>query len=300
MGISYYNIPELFRAVIVPDTVPLVLFMLVIVVLGSAALSDVQSREVHDLHWAAIGLVGIAFWLVSASYYGAKWEYFAMAAGSGIIMYDILWDADRSKAVSAAIYGSIFVFFLLPYIFSPSDRMVQAGTTVPVFYALYLLMYMAGLLRGGADAKCMISLTVAFPFYPVFWNFPLLGVPEGVLPQVFVFSAAVLFHALLFSLTAALYNVCRNLRDGNRGKRMFQGYMMDIEEAELSPVWPMDDTDGEKLFRIPIPEETADIYSRLRDYGERKIWVTPMIPFILPVFASVLFVGLAGNLLFLI
>lgn len=299
MDIGYYNILEPFRAVIVPETVSLMLFMLTIAVLGSAALSDVRSREVHDLHWAAIGLIGIAFWLISASYYGAKWEYFAMATGSGIIMFDILWDSDRSKTVSVAIYGSISVFFLLPYIVSPSDPVVQAGMTIPVFYVLYMLMYLAGLLRGGADAKCMISLTVAFPFYPVFWNFPILGVPEGVLPQVFVFSVAVLFHALLFSLTAALYNVYRNLRDGNKGKRMFQGYMMDIDEAETSHVWPMDDADGEKLFSTPISEDAAGIYSRLRNYGERKIWVTPMIPFILPIFASALFVGLAGNLLFL-
>lgn len=284
----------------IPETAPLMLFIIVAAVLGSAATEDVRTREVRDWHWVAIGLAGILFWLISALYNGPKWEYLVMAIGSGIIIFDVLWDRDRSRTVSAAIYGSIFILFLLPYLISPSDPMVKAGMTIPVFYILYLLMYMAGLLRGGADAKCLVSLTVAFPAYPVFWHFPLIEVPEGLLSQIFVFSVAVLFHALLFSLAAAFCTAYRNLRKGYTGKRVFSGYVMDIDEAEDSFVWPMDDTDGEKLFRTPINEDPAEIYFRLRDYGEKEIWVTPMIPFILPVFASFLFVGLAGNLLFLI
>jgi preflagellin peptidase FlaK len=284
----------------VPDIVPLALFVITVAVLGSAAASDVRTRTVRDLHWAVIGLAGIVFWLIASWYQGAKWEHLAMAAGSGVIMFDVLWDSDRSKAVSAAIYGSVFVFFLVPYALSPSDPSLQAEMTVPAFYVLYMLMYAAGLLKGGADAKCMISLAVAFPVYPEFWHFPLIDVPEGVLPGVFVFSAAVLFHALLFSLSGAAYIFLRNLRYGYIGSRALHGYLMDIDDAEKSHVWPMDDTDGERLFRIPIPEDPSEIYSRLRSYGEKEIWVTPMIPFILPVFASVVFVGLAGNLLFFI
>ncbi|MFA6802745.1 MAG: hypothetical protein WCR09_04855 [Candidatus Methanomethylophilaceae archaeon] len=284
----------------VPDVAPLALFVIAVAVMGSAAVSDVRTRTAGDLHWAAIGIAGIAFWLISSWQQGAKWEHLAMAAGSGAIMFDVLWDSDRSKTVSAVIYGSVSVLFLVPYSFSPSDPLVHAGMTIPVFYVLYMLMYAAGLLRGGADAKCMISLTVAFPVYPEFWDFPLISVPEGVLPGIFVFSAAVLFHALLFSLAGAAYMFLRNLRDGNTGRRALHGYLMDIDEAERSHVWPMDDADGERLFRIPVPEETSAVYSRLRAFGEKEIWVTPMIPFLLPIFASSIFVGLAGNLLFLI
>ncbi len=284
----------------VPDIVPLALFAITVAVLGSAAASDIRTRTVRDLHWAAIGIVGIMFWLIASWYQGAKWEHVAMAAGSCVIMFDVLWDSDRSKAVSAAIYGSVFVLFLVPCAISPSDPSVQAGMAIPAFYVLYMLMYAAGLLRGGADAKCMISLTVAFPVYPEFWDFPIISVPEGVVPAVFVFSAAVLFHALLFSLSGAAYIFLRNLRHGNIGDRALHGYLMDIDEAERSHVWPMDDTDGERLFRISIPEDPSEVYSRLRAHGEKEIWVTPMIPFILPVFASVVFTGLAGNLLFLI
>lgn len=284
----------------VPDVVPLALFAVTLAVLGSAAAGDIRTRTVSDLHWAATGLLGIMFWLVASWYQGAKWEHVAMAVGSGVILFDILWDSERSKAVSAAIYGSVLVLFLVPYALSPSDPLVQAGIAIPAFYFIYMLMYAAGLLRGGADAKCMISLTVAFPVYPEFWHFPLIAVPEGVVPGVFVFSAAVLFHALLFSLSGAAYIFLRNLRYGNIGERALHGYLMDIDEAERSHVWPMEDTDGETLFRIPIPEDPSEVYSRLRAHGEREIWVTPMIPFILPVFASVVFVGLAGNLLFLI
>ena len=283
-----------------PETIASALFFVVLIILASAAISDIRTREVHDGHWVLIGLVGISVWIILSTYQGIGWEHVAIAAGSGIIMFDILWDSDRSKVTSALIYGSIFLLFLLPYMFSPFDGMIQAGVMILVFYVIYMLMYMAGILRGGADAKCMISLTIAFPFYPAFWNFPILAVPNGSISEVFVFSLTVLLYALFFSLSAIIYFVYRNVKDGNTGRRILSGYMMDIDDAEDSYVWPMDDVGENGLYSISIPEYTYDVYERLRENGEKKIWVTPMIPFIVPLSVAFLFTSLVGNVLFLI
>lgn len=283
-----------------PEIVALTLFVVVLLILASAAISDVRTREVNDGHWIAIGLAGIIAWIVLSVYQGLTWEHIAIAAGSGMILFDILWDSDRSRITSAVIYGSIFVLFLLPYIFSSSNEMIHAGIMILVFYVIYLLMYMAGILRGGADTKCVITLTIAFPFYPGFWYFPIIAVPNGVISEVFVLSLTVLFYALLFSLSAVIYFLYRNAKDGNTGRRIFSGYMMDINDAEDSYVWPMDDVGENGLYSISIPEYTYDVYERLREHKEKKIWVTPMIPFIVPLFVAFLLTGLVGNVLFLI
>jgi preflagellin peptidase FlaK len=283
-----------------PETIALALFLVVLLILASAAISDIRTREVHDGHWIAIGLAGIIAWIAISVYQGIGWEHIAIAAGSGIIIFDVLWDSDRSIITSALIYGSIFVLFLLPYMLSPSNEMIQARMMIPVFYVIYMLMYMAGILRGGADAKCMISLTVAFPLYIEFWHFPIVAIPDGVISEVFVFSLTVLFYALLFSLLTVIYFIYRNFRDGNTGRRIVSGYMMDIDDAEDSYVWPMDDVGENGLYNISIPEHTYEIYERLREHGEKRIWVTPMIPFIFPLFVAFLFTGIVGNVLFLI
>ncbi len=178
--------------------------------------------------------------------------------------------------------------------------MIHAGVMILVFYVIYLLMYIGGILRGGADAKCVIVLTIAFPFYPEFWHFPIIAVSKGIISEVFVLSLTVLFYALLFSLSVVIYFVYRNFKNGNTGRRIFSGYMMDIHEAERSHVWPMDDVGENGLYGISIPECSKDIYERLREHGEKRIWVTPMIPFIVPLFVAFLFTGLLGNVLFLI
>lgn len=283
-----------------PEIIGLILFILVSLILASAAISDIRAREVHDGHWMAIGISGIIAWITLSINQGIGWEHVAMAAGSGIILFDILWDSERTKITSALIYGSIFVLFLIPYVFSSSNGMINAGVTILVFYVIYMLMYMAGILRGGADAKCAIALTVAFPFYPKFWHFPAIAVPDGVISEVFVFSLTVLFYALLFSLSAVIYFVCKNYKDKNTGLRIFSGYMMDIDDAEGSLVWPMDDVGENGLYSISIPECPQDVYERLRENGEKRIWVTPMIPFMVPLFVAFLFTGLVGNVLFLI
>ncbi|MGI5964290.1 MAG: A24 family peptidase C-terminal domain-containing protein [Candidatus Methanomethylophilaceae archaeon] len=272
----------------------------VFAVLASAAVSDIRRREVHDWHWLAIGVCGIAVWLAMSFDRGMKWEYAVIAAGFAVILFDILWDSDRSLYVSVLIYVTVFLSFLIPYVASSSDSWVIAGLMAGIFYAVYLLMYVFGLLRGGADAKCMISLTIAFPVYPSFFGLPLIEVPGGPLPVIFVFSLAVLFLALLFSLTAVIYFAYRNAGKTKMNRLALSGYIMDLDEAEKSHVWPMHDVENGELVKIPVPEETEEIYARLREHGEKEIWVTPMIPFILPILAATVFVALIGNPLFLI
>ncbi len=276
------------------------LSLAVVAILVSAAVSDIRYREVHDSHWLAIGILGIAVWFAMSFDLGMKWEYAVIAIGFAAILFDVLWDSDRSFSVSALIYGVIFASLCIPYIASPSDDWVITGLMAGVFYVIYLLMYMSGALRGGADAKCMISLTVAFPVYPSFFGMPIIAVPEGLLPTVFVFSLAVLFCALLFSLTAVIYFAYRNAGKVKMNRLALSGYVMNLDEAEKSHVWPMHDVEDGELVRIPIPEETDEIYARLREHGEKEIWVTPMIPFILPILAATVFVTVLGNPLFLI
>jgi prepilin signal peptidase PulO-like enzyme (type II secretory pathway) len=76
---------------------------------------------------------------------------------------------------------------------------------------------------------------------------------------------------------------------------MLLGYRIDAGEAEELYVWPM----AEKKKKGAPPDTGADA-APAPENGDGKIWVTPKIPFILPITAAVIITAVIGNVIFLI
>jgi len=271
----------------------------VLLLLIPACISDWKRREASDVPWFLIGAFGIICMVESAFSGGMRWEYILMISGTVLILIDILWDFERSLLFKIAFYVCLALMFIIPIVCAWDDMLVKTFLVVPAAFLLFVGMFMSGLIRGGADTKCLIVLAMVFQTYPAFCGFPLIVLPELEISLIFQFSLMVMFHAALFSVSLLFYNLIRNLSRGERRiPNIFMGYRMSTKEARDAHVWPMQNVVDGKVVNAKAQDKSA--IDDLEKVGESEIWVTPMIPFLIPITAAVVFVALIGNLLFLL
>lgn len=275
-------------------------FTATMIILTSASIKDWKEREVSDEHWIALGIIGLVVFLSYSVYLtGFRWEYACLAAGTALILLDILSDREFNPFL---YYALMAVLFIAPLYHNMSDDIFRAWASIPLCYLIYVGMYFLGVVRGGADVKCLIALSVMFPIYPCFFGLPVIDTPDNPFSQIFVFSISVLFVAAVMTTPLMVYFAARNSK-GNAplGKR-FSGYRMAVSQAENANVWPLEDVIDGRLapIKVPAEEDMGGIYSRLREAGYENVWVTPMIPFIVQITAATALLILVGNPLFLI
>jgi preflagellin peptidase FlaK len=176
---------------------------------------------------------------------------------------------------------------------------------VPVIMLAVVGMYMLDIIRGGADAKALMSLAILFPSYPIIGGLPVL-LPETelatiVFPFAFVvLIAAAIIVAVVMPLVFLAVNIAaRDLRFPNA---LF-GRAMDLEEARGKHVWLMERVqDGSHMTytRPRRDENLSKELDHLKSIGVSRVWVTPKIPFMVPMLAGILISATAGNLLLLL
>ncbi len=282
------------------EYISFVILILMLIVMSSASISDWRYREVSDTHWIVLGVFGVAAcFLSSAAEYGIKWEYLCLAAGSLMILVDIFVDFDRHLLLFYSVMAILFVAPLY-YMHATGDECFVQWLSIPSSYLIFAGMYFFGLLHGGADAKCLIVISMLFPAYPLIPPFPLIEVPDSIVSEVFTFAVSTLFLGSVITALSSVYFVITNYKKGDKGRCMMTGYTMDVYDARSANVWPMHDVVDGKLVRCHMPDDPTEIYDRLEYAGESRIWVTPMIPFIVPLAVASAFIALIGNPLFLI
>jgi preflagellin peptidase FlaK len=162
---------------------------------------------------------------------------------------------------------------------------------------------------GGADAKALMCLALALPFYPANLPEPLSGTISPISQMLFpltIFSNSVLLAALT-AIIMLLYNIFWHLKtrkklfEGNYANESFgrkililiTGYRVSINRLEEKwHVYPLEDMDGEaenlkrKLIVVPKDEGRNAIVERLEgaiNAGtiQDSIWATPGLPFLI-------------------
>src|SRR3989442_4658510 len=99
--------------------------------------------------------------------------------------------------------------------------------SMPLMLVLYQLMLRARLLAGGADAKCLMALTLLVPTYPHASPFPLFATDPRVqlaFQALFPFSFVVLVDAAVLQLVVPLGLFICNLTRGDVVTQSFLGY----------------------------------------------------------------------------
>ncbi len=170
-----------------------------------------------------------------------------------------------------------------------------------VVAAAYLLWYVH-LLAGGADAKAIMALAVLAPV-PAAWS--ALGTDLPLLASPLPPAVVALANAVLFFVAVPFVFLAWNLVRGDvHLPTMLLGYKMPLSEAGRRFVWVVDtlDEDG-RLRRAVLPskrtvEQHEANLARLRAAGHDRVWVTPKVPFMIPLWAGFVAAYTVGDLVF--
>jgi preflagellin peptidase FlaK len=165
---------------------------------------------------------------------------------------------------------------------------------------------------GGADAKILMVISLIIPTFPAIelgsTSLPLTGVPPINLFAFSVFGNSVILTVIV-PIGLCLYNLVKNPSESlKRPLYMFIGYITPISKLEKGHFRMIDsyeDTkDGLKFkFSRSGTEISSDVIKELKMYqkeGKVKdgVWITPGLPFMIPITAGFITAVVYGDLIF--
>ncbi len=283
--------------------------------LAVAAASDVRTRRVRDPLWVALGTIGLVLLSVELATDSAGPEAFALAAATAILFYAIFYGAPlldedgvhlRPPRLLLLAIAALLVLGSAWWVFSLGNGDATAYTrllTTPAMVLVYQGFYQVGLLRGGADAKGLIALTLLVPLYPNASPFPLLQPTPAVADAMqvfFPFSLVVLVDALILALVVPLGYIVVNLARRDLGAPMWRGTRAPIDRLPAHS-WLMERVDARgQRFVVLFPshkKDEAEELTKLRAAGATRVWVERKVPLLLPILFGFLLAFFVGNLL---
>ena len=278
-----------------------------IAVLAYASILDLRTRRVSNISWLVLSGLGVIRLPLRIVIDDAPIEYGLVLIPVLAILSDVFWDANEdstfSRYLPALKYGIALVSTSILGVLWMADEYFQPLLAVPVAMMVIVLMYMLDLIRGGADAKALISLAVLFPVYPAVAGLPMISADE-TLQIVFPFAISVLTNAAILTVFLPLAFLITNvIRRDIRSPQMFVGYRSDMDKAMGKHVWLMERIEGGKHVFYSRPRSEEDLRKELgslREHGITRVWITPKIPFIVPMLAGLIVTVLTGNILFLL
>jgi len=222
----------------------------------------------------------------------------------------------KTRTVPNELWGVVFVA-ALPLVIAGAmaeGKGYLLHTAVSVA-GIYLFVYLLFRLNafGGADAKALIALAFIFP------DFPSLAVaghelPVSGVPPVNIFAFSTLVNAVLLTTIVPLgilaYNLYTlSLREiVKRPLYIFAGYRCRISDLKGRHVRLIEDylcEDGKVRKKFSrsgsnIDEITVKRLENLKSKGliDERVWVTPGLPFMIPITVGFVSALLYGDLMF--
>jgi preflagellin peptidase FlaK len=164
---------------------------------------------------------------------------------------------------------------------------------IPIMIALMYVFFQMRLLFGGADAKALMALAILVPIQPLMWELPFW---PSFLPGSWSIFANATILFLFIPVSLLIFNIGkRNIRFPH----CLLGYVISVEKAKQTFVWPMEKIkDGKrKLVYMPKNFDVAEELAEFEKLGIKEIWVTPKIPFMIPLLAGFLAAFFLGDIL---
>ncbi|KYK20641.1 hypothetical protein AYK24_09940 [Thermoplasmatales archaeon SG8-52-4] len=166
---------------------------------------------------------------------------------------------------------------------------------IPIMIGLVYVLFQLRLIFGGADAKALMALAILLPLQPLINSFPIWG--ESFMPASWtIFSNSIILF-LFIPLSLIVFNLVK--RD-IRFPYIFLGYKMDVNKAREKFIWPLEKiVDGKRKFSyMPKNFDVKDELDEFIKNGFREIWVTPKVPFMIPLLAGFVCTFLLGDILY--
>ena len=168
---------------------------------------------------------------------------------------------------------------------------------IPIMIVLVYLLFQLRLIFGGADAKALMALAILVPFQPNIYDIPIQS--GSIMPASWQIFANSIILFLLIPISLFFYNLAkRNINFPH----IFLGYKMKISKARENFVWPLEKIkDGKRKFSY-MPKD-FDIDKELDEFEKNnidEIWVTPKVPFMIPLLGGFIFTFVFGDIMFFI
>ncbi len=195
--------------------------------------------------------------------------------GAIILAYASYTDIKTREAsnflwIFMAIIGTIF---LLSY---KIDDFFKILASISISFLVGMLLYFSDM--GGADVKAIWAISILRPISNEIF---------------FIFPVSVLINSLFLVLPIPLIFLGYNILHKNfEFPYCLFGYKMKANVAKNGFVWAME-KEGKKSIN---PQKDVDLSS----FGEKEIWVTPQLPFLLFIFFGYITAFIFGNFLFAI
>ena len=284
------------------ETLSLLRLAPAIIVLACASVLDWRTRRVPNTYWIALSLVGLALIPIQLLADEKDLKFLLIMVPILVILSDVYWGSEEgplAKYMPVAKYAvAVVAIVALAYLWG-TDEYFQHYLAAPVMMLLIVAMYMLDVIRGGADAKALLSLSILFPFYPVLGSFPILHSDAPSAEIIFPFSFVILITAAVLVVLLPLGFLAKNLASRDfQFPLAFLGYRMESAEIGKSHVWLMERIqDGGHVTstRTRRDEDLGKEVEALSKAGYKRIWVTPKIPFIVPMTASIILSAVIGN-----
>jgi preflagellin peptidase FlaK len=240
------------------------------------------------------------------------------------------WNDNKTREVSNTVW---MVLAPLAFAFTFSEVYVYQFAQLSLygvcfgFTALFaiVIFYAGGF--GGADAKALMCLALALPFFPIDLLTPLFGISpiQQTLFPLSIFSNSVLLAALM-TLVMLGYNVVWRIRTGRKlfegeyengsiGRKilvLITGYRAPVQKLKDKwHVYPLEDANEDsenslkrKLVALPKDEGRDAVVERL-DKAVRDgkihdgIWATPGLPFLIFITAGLVLALFVGDIVWI-
>jgi len=279
--------------------------VIAIAILVIASISDWRTRMASDLNWLFLGCVGLGLIIYQLAYTNQPYGYYLFIIPLGVVFFDIFWDRkgifeDGLNVVPLIFYIAAFISFAYLFYNFWQEELFWQLLVVLIMFFVFMFLYQLDIIKGGADAKALIALSLVFPTYPIFYGFPIVPVDYSIMTLAFPFSLLILFNAAILSLVVPI-----SLFFLNGAKRdfkfpaMFLGYRMNLRDAKKRFVWPMERIEDGQLKFAYFPKENDDhvvMLEALEKAGVKRVWVTPKIPFLIFITAGLIMSVIVGNL----
>lgn len=241
------------------------------------------------------------------------------------------WSDYKTREVSNNVW---LLLAPLTFALTITELFLYGTTSSMLFYGICFgltsafavtLFYSGGF--GGADAKALMCLALALPFYPTNLFTPLGGV--SIISQTF-FPITVFSNSVLLAAATAIYVFLRNvIKHLKSGKRLFEHYKNEslgrkilvlitgykISIAKLKEKWhvyPLEDIEEDddkntlerKLVVIPKDENRNAIVKRLAKAIESgkiddTVWATPGLPMLIFITAGLIIALFFGDIIWI-
>ena len=220
-----------------------------------------------------------------------------LVIGISILSYASYTDIKTRRASNILwiIMGVIGAILLIIQYFTIGFENMYYLLFIPIMIGLVYVLFQLRLIFGGADAKALMAIAILVPIEPAIGQIPIWK--GGIMPFSWSIFANSLVVFVLIPISLLIYNITKK---NIQFPYAFIGYKMSVQKAKEKFVWPLEKLENGKRKFIFMPKD-FDAQEELAEFEKNnitEIWVTPKIPFMIPLLFGFILAFIFGDILF--